>query len=88
MGFIVRRGPVLREEGTLEVEQFTTFVDERHAVEHVYAAEEEVMGVDQVIVDLRVLTWRKFTHEKKTHQLHIQQKAEPPGSQVKISLVN
>jgi hypothetical protein len=57
VGVIVGSGPVLRQEGAFEVEQVTTTVHQGNAVEHVDTAEEKVMGVDQIIIDLRILTY-------------------------------
>ena len=58
MGFIDGSGPVLWQEGTLEVEQITTLVDQGDAVEHVNTAEEKVVGIDQIIIDLGILTYK------------------------------
>ena len=58
MGFIVGSSPVLWQEGAVKAEQITTFVDQGDTVEHVDTAEEKVVGVDQIIIDLGILTYK------------------------------
>ena len=45
-----------RKEGTFWIEEITALVHESSAVEHVNTAQEEVMRIDQVIIDLGILT--------------------------------
>ena len=47
--------PVVWEEGGVKSEEIFSFVDESNAVEHVDAAEKEVVRVHEVIINLRVL---------------------------------
>ena len=49
-------GPVFWQERAVRFEEISSLVDQSDAVEHVNAAEEEMMRVDQVVVDLGVLT--------------------------------
>ena len=64
MGVIVGSAPALGQEGAVEVEKITTPVHQGNAVEHVNTAEEKVVGVDQIIIDLRILTCDNFMENK------------------------
>ena len=55
------------EEGAVWVEQVPPLAGHRGTEQHVHAAEEEVVGVDEIIVDLRVLPYWEVTTNMCRH---------------------
>ena len=59
----VRAGEVLggevgRQEGAVWIEQVPPLAHHCHTEQHIHTAQEEVVRVDQVVVDLRILACR------------------------------